>query len=152
MATPFNFTAGQVLTAAQLNSIGSYTAYTPTWSGLTVGNGTSNFAYAAVNKIVHVFGTFTFGSTSSITASEPSMTLPLNRSVIDIPTMGTGNYADSGVATYLAFPISVTANTVGFFAANASGTYLKETGISATVPFTWGTGDRIMVNLIYREA
>lgn len=152
MATPFNFTAGQILTAAQLNSIGSYTAYTPTWSGLTVGNGTSSFVYAAVNKIVHVFGTFTFGTTSSITSAAPSMTLPLNRAVIDIPTMGTGNYADAGVATYLAYPISVAANTVQFFAANASGTYIYETGISATVPFTWGNGDRIMVNLIYREA
>ena len=152
MATPFNFTAGQILTAAQLNSIGSYTAYTPTWSGLTVGNGTSSFVYAAVNKIVHVFGTFTFGSTSSITSSGPSMTLPLTRAAIDLPIMGTGNYADSGVATYLALPLSFATTTVGFYAANASGTYLSETGISATVPFTWGTNDRIMVNLIYREA
>ena len=138
--------------ASSLNGIGEYTAYTPTWSGLTVGNGTNTFAYAQVNKFVHVFGTFEFGSTSAITASGPSMTLPLARIAMSIPTMGTGNYADSGVATYLAYPISVATNTVQFFAPNASGTYITETGISATVPFTWGTGDRIMVNLFYRAA
>ena len=39
MTTPFNFSAGAVLTAAQLNEIGKYYAYTPTWGSITPGSG-----------------------------------------------------------------------------------------------------------------
>ena len=53
MANPFPFTAGQVLTAAQMNGIGEATiAYTPTISNGTLGNGTMSAYYSRVNKLV----------------------------------------------------------------------------------------------------
>ena len=135
-----------------LGDVGSYTAFTPTWSsGVTVGNGTHDFAYTQVGKIVHVVGQFNFGSTSAITGV-PTMTLPVTRAAGDVITIGTGNYGDAGVATFLAFPISTSTTNCQFYAPNSSGTYIYETAVSATVPFTWGTGDRIIVNLTYRAA
>ena len=59
MATPFPFTAGQVLTAAELNGIGeTWTSYTPTVtsSGGTITTvGAVSAAYTQVNKIVFVY-------------------------------------------------------------------------------------------------
>jgi hypothetical protein len=54
MATQLgDFTAGQVLTAADLNDIAVWTDYTPTFAaGVTVGNGTWVAGYAIVNEIL----------------------------------------------------------------------------------------------------
>lgn len=55
MASPFPFTAGQVLTAAQLNGIGDWTTFTPnfqpetgTWTSSTL----TAAKYALVNDVV----------------------------------------------------------------------------------------------------
>ena len=45
MANPFDFSAGAVLTAAQLNQIGDYESWTPTLTNITLGNGTVNAHY-----------------------------------------------------------------------------------------------------------
>ena len=69
MGSPFPFSAGDVLTAANMNSIGEWTAFTPTWFNITIGNATQKAYYAVVNEIVHVAGEFIFGSTTSFTGS-----------------------------------------------------------------------------------
>ena len=52
MANPFDFSAGAVLTAAQLNQIGDFESWTPTWTNLTVGSATVQAQYAQVNELV----------------------------------------------------------------------------------------------------
>ena len=151
MANPFPFTAGQVLTAAELNGIGSYTAYTPTFTNVTTGNGTSTFFYTQIQNFVHVIGRFVFGSTSSISGT-PVMTLPINRNTSDIQVIGTGALGDAGVATFMLFPVSNAINTVILFSAAQPVADVRESGLSATDPFTWGTNDFIQVNLYYRAA
>ena len=151
MANPFPFTAGQVLTAAQLNGIGSYTAYTPTFTNVTTGNGTSTFVYTRVQNFVHVIGRFVLGSTSSISGT-PIITLPVNRNTTDVEVIGTGALGDNGVATYMLFPVSNANNTVILFSADSAGNDVRESGLSATDPFTWGTNDFMQVNLYYRAA
>jgi len=50
--------------------LGTYTSWTPTFAaGLTVGNGVGSGGYCRFNNFVHVHGTFTLGSTSSVTES-----------------------------------------------------------------------------------
>jgi hypothetical protein len=137
---------------ASLNGIGSYTAYTPTFTNLTVGNGTSSFAYAQVNKMVHVIGTFTFGTTSAITGLGPGISLPFTRAAATNPILGVGSYSDAAVATYNAFLLSLTTTEVNLFAHTATGTYVSEVPVNTTVPFIWGNLDIIMINLIYRAA
>jgi len=54
MASPFPFTSGQVLTAAQLNAIGEWTAWSPTVT-FSTGSTTTTVAeakYAQVNETV----------------------------------------------------------------------------------------------------
>jgi hypothetical protein len=150
MATLGTFTAGQVLTAAELNAIGTYTAYTPTFTNLTVGNGTRDFKYTQINKFVHVNGKFTFGSTSSVSGGV-LMSLPANISMADNQWLGTARLDDSGVGTLWGMVIGSGATQVAIQAVNTSGTYMNNTSFTATVPFTWSTNDSITVSFIYQS-
>jgi hypothetical protein len=67
MANPFPFVAGSVLTAAELNGIGEATAYTPTITNGSLGNGTITGSYVQVNKLVYGAIKFALGTTSTIT-------------------------------------------------------------------------------------
>lgn len=51
------------------------TSFTPTWTNLTVGNGTNSAVYIQVGKIVFLRFQFTWGSTSAL-SGEPSFVLP----------------------------------------------------------------------------
>jgi hypothetical protein len=66
MATLGTFTAGQVLTAAELNAIGTYTTYTPTYSGLTIVNGTVVARWMECNRMVSFYFRWTVGSSDSV--------------------------------------------------------------------------------------
>ena len=77
MATLGTFTAGQVLTAAELNAIGTWTTYTP-----TVTNWTGTFSkaeYSQINEIV--FWRLAFESNSTSTGT-PSISLPVAANII----------------------------------------------------------------------
>jgi hypothetical protein len=150
MATPFPFTTGQVLTAAQMNSIGETVSYTPTLTNLTLGNGTLSARYAQINNFVHYEGKITFGTTTSITGT-PQIAMPLN-SAQSFQQAGNVVYADSGVATYLGFPLQVTTSTIYLFIQNTATAYGTEVAVSATVPFTWGNLDNITWSVQYIKA
>jgi hypothetical protein len=149
MATPFPFTAGNVLTAAQMNSIGETVSYTPTLTNITQGNGTLSARYVLINNFVHYEGKFTFGSTSAITGT-PEIALPF---VAAQSFQVTGNvvYADSGTATYMGFPLSVGTTTAILFIQNFATAYGSEVAVSATVPFTWGVNDSITWSFKYAK-
>ena len=151
MASPFPFTTGQVLTAAQMNSIGEVVSYTPTLTNLTLGNGTMSTRYAQINNFVHYEGKITFGTTPSITGSPPQISMPLS-SAQSFQQAGNVVYADSGVATYLGFPLQITASTIYLFIQNTATAYGSEAAVSATVPFTWGNTDTITWSVQYIKA
>jgi hypothetical protein len=150
MPNPFPFTAGQVLTAAQLNGIGETTSFTPSWSGLTVGNGTLNAAtLTRTNSFVLVQGTFTLGSTSAVTGNI-FFANPITPANTGQNAIGNGLFASGGVL----YPItcSMAGGNIQLFPGVASGTYLTTTTASATVPFTWATGAVITWSCSYRIA
>jgi hypothetical protein len=138
--------------------IGTYTAYTPTWIGVTVGNGTSNFKYARVNKLVHYVGVFTLGTTSAITGSV-NISLPINASTLystlNFVPFGHCLFVDaSTVLPYEATGIGITSiNTARLrYKQIPSGTAVVNSNISATVPFTWTTSDTITIDFTYEAA
>jgi hypothetical protein len=151
MANPFPFVAGDVLTAAEMNGIGETTAYTPTFTNITVGNGTVDFKYVQIQKLVLVQGTLTFGSTTSISGS-PNITFPVNSVTYPGGTpVGMVRVFTPGNA-YFGFtqPISATQIAIRLF--NVSGIYLQVGGFDATTPWTWATGDSISVQFVYEAA
>ena len=95
-----------VVTAASgettgLKYTGGWTTWTPSYTNLTVGNGTVVSRYRQVGKMVDVFFMFTLGSTSTI-GSDPRFTLPVNFNQYSNPGLHfyTGSFFDSGVRVW----------------------------------------------------
>lgn len=126
------------------------TTWTPTWTNVTVGNGTHSSWYHRSDGYVDFHASLTFGSTSAVTGSI-QLTLPIN-AVTGVTTINAyGVFYDSSAANsypVLFAPASTTTLTLN--ASTASGTYTNVTVTSSTIPFTWATGDIISVSGRYR--
>ena len=55
----------------------AWTAYTPTGTNFTVGDGTLSGRYARVDKLIHIRVNFAAGATTTYTASGMTLTLPV---------------------------------------------------------------------------
>lgn len=107
----------------------AWSAWTPTWSNLTVGNGTVLARYRQVGKTVDYRIKFTLGTTS-VVGTSPNFTLPVapTGGFIADDMIGLGHGTDASINTYV----------LGVFY-NGSG--IARFNISATVPFTFGNSD-----------
>jgi hypothetical protein len=130
---------------------GAWTSFTPTWTNLTVGNGTEVYKYMQVGKQLFARYKFTLGSTSSI-GTNPNVTLPVN------PASGAGGFlsysvkfTDSGVGTFNG-AVDEDSNKLYLASGVTSGTVLLGGTITATSPFTWTTGDSISFDVFYEVA
>jgi hypothetical protein len=152
MANPFPFTAGQILTAAQLNGIGeAATSFTPTFSGYTRGNGTSVAYYTRVNKLVYIYVKETLGSTSSVTGTI-SMTLPVTAARLQSVPFPQCVIEDPGNNLYVGtlYPTSTTAAKIQVNVANS--TYVFTNDTNSTTPMTWATNDNFAFGFVYEVA
>lgn len=132
-----------------LQTLGVYTAYTPTWTNLTVGNGTQTFRFFQANKFVVVYGILVLGTTSSVSGAI-RFTLPAtatNTFYAGIVQMG-----DAGINLYPGVIESVSTTVAQVNVTRADGTYATAPATSGTVPFTWGNGDYLVINLTYEAA
>jgi hypothetical protein len=149
MATLGNFTAA-ILTAAELNAIGTWTTWTPTFSGLTKGNGTVTARYSQINKVVHLNVLITFGSTSAMTGLV-AVSLPVTAAT-GISSMGVVRLEDAGSTFYVGTVQVASATSMQVFVNQANGTYTTMAATSSTVPFTWTTNDNLVISLTYEAA
>ena len=137
--------------------IGTYTAYTPTFFNLTVGNGVIESAYCRVNNWVHYYGTIALGTTSSVTGSVV-LNLPISCASVfsnQPAQFGFTSYRDvSAGATFYGVMNRHDAASVVFAVTNVSATYSTTQNVNATVPFTWtpADADRMVWNLYYKAA
>jgi hypothetical protein len=152
MANPFPFVANTVLTAAQLNGIGEYTAYTPTLSGVTLGNGTLAFRFGRVQNFIHVYGTLTLGTTSSVTG-QIQVGVPVAAASSGNVSHGLSRFKDTGTADFQGVAgVDFSTSFAALQTFTVSGTFLARGGTSATAPFTWASTDVISANYIYEAA
>jgi hypothetical protein len=149
MATFGTFVSGQVLTAAELNALGTWTAFTPAWSGITVGNGTQSAFYSVINKILFVKSRITFGTTSVMTGF-PQFTMPnsLTASSNNQQIFGTAASEDTGVASYIGSCYLISSTSVRAYVHLANGTYSRLENITSTVPMTWGNSDVLLLDFM----
>lgn len=141
-----SFTAGQILTADDLNDIATWTTFTPSFTGVTLGTGASNTGqYCILNKILFIRTKTILGTGGSFT--NPVLTVPSSKVMTGTPTMlwmpsMHGVMIDAGVNSYALAVIYNTSTSLGVYAQTASGTYLTYTSaVSSTVPFTSGVND-----------
>jgi hypothetical protein len=164
--TPTDVTVGSVLTASRYNADvvenmtaigGAWTAYTPTWTNLTVGSATQEHAYVAAGKL-HVVR-IEIALNGSTLSGQPEFTLPggvsLHSQYSDTAPLGSGFLLDSssgtGVFAYFCRS-STTAARARLLAVSISGAYTAVAGLSATAPFTWANGDRIEGTFMFQAA
>ena len=157
MANPFPFSAGGVLTAAEMNSIGAWEDWVPSFTNLTLGNGVVEYArYAQVNKLVVAQMNVTLGSTSSVTG-DIRVSLPVTAAAPNGSpqvTTGVGRAFDNSTSSvYWLTPYIVSPHTeVRVYATGATSTYAFRVSTSATVPITWGTNDALQIFVTYEAA
>jgi hypothetical protein len=138
--------------ATGLKYEGAITSWTPTFTNLTLGNGTLIAEYQRVGNIVFGFIYVTLGSTSSI-SGDVHFTLPVGNSKRPFFT-GNAYYVDNGVAVYGgSFEFTTNGGNGYFRITNAATTYINPAlTIGASTPFTWGTGDYLAGYFRYEVA
>ena len=146
--------ANTVLSAAQLNGIAEAVSFTPSFSTLTIGNGTRTGTYMVVNKILYFEVTVTFGSTTTMGTS-PDLTLPFAIVGFTIfnPILNTTLLFDNS-ATGFVFGslLAITSTTVRVVSNTASGSYVGIQDVAALLPFTWAVNDRVIIRGQYQVA
>lgn len=148
------FTAGSIPTAANFLSritnnfkeIGdARTAWTPTLTGWTLGNGTLTGTYIEAGKLIIGTLTYTVGSTDT-KSGVPTFSLPVTSSVGTGPSIGTGGLFDtSGNVRAFRFLFLTGTSTFQF-------TTEADTRLAPTAPWTWATGDVMWARFEYEAA
>ena len=128
----------------------AWTSFTPTWTNLTVGNGTNAGYYKISNKTFRCRVQFIFGTTSSISGAVQISSLPFTMnsnaySATERSSLGTGNALDSGTNIFKIEPLWNTSTSVLLRTVGVSGSFTNFVDLSSTSPMTWTTSDRIFV-------
>ncbi len=136
--------------ATPAGGFGTPISYTPTFSNLTLGNGTVSAQYAVSGDIVYYQGILTLGSTSSVSGGF-SISTPFN-------TVSTFDYA---YYMYLGQAVARDVSAGTYFQSNTlGGTNLDNLNFNAyvgsnwnaTTPFTWANTDKLAWFIFYRKA
>lgn len=160
--SPRTWAVNDVVTASLLNvhlrdnfkAIGdAWGSYTPSWTGSTtnpvLGNGTIAGAYAQAGKLVFYKVTLTTGSTSTYGSGAWLFSLPVTASSFSVTAAGSTGFAtlydSSGTTRYFRMAYQNSTTTVAM--ADMSATL-----VTATVPFTWATGDSLSIQGFYEAA
>ena len=134
---------------------GAWTSWTPTWTNLSVGNGTVVAKYAKNGKLVHARVSLVFGSTTSV-SGDIQFTLPVtaatDSTTLKLPFGPSRGWDASATTVYTGAVAYVDTTHAGIRFALASGTYVTQAVASSTVPFTWTTSDEISGQFIYEAA
>lgn len=153
-----NITDGAITPAKLISGTGSgwsWSAWAPTWTNLSVGNGTVVSKYIQIGKTVILRCSVVLGTTSTVSGSV-SFTLP-QTAVTYTPT---GTSFDLALAHYEHAGVSNAVGTVGLVSTTqatllvigAAGTYANFAGISGSVPFAWANQDQIFFGFAYEAA
>jgi hypothetical protein len=152
-----NFTAANT----DLSTVGkavAWSSWNATLANLTLGNGTVTTKYIRLGNFVAYRFTFVLGSTSAV-GSGPTFTLPTTaasygESGSASSIIGQVWFENDGVTNYQGVVTKAAASntTANIFVSNVSATYIQTGSVTATVPFTFGTGDSIIATGFYEAA
>lgn len=144
-------TAGQVLTAATLNTIGAaWESYTPAWTATTtnpaIGNGSISGSWARINKTAFVNIFVVMGSTTTYGTGNYRFSVPTGVTINGNQThTGTALLYDASAGYPGAFGMCtrVSATTVNVSPQGAN-------DMNNSAPFIWANADQMRIMLIYQ--
>lgn len=116
------------------------TSWTPSWTNLTVGNGTVTATYSRSGDWVQANVKLVLGSTSVVSGSVLT-SLPIATASTQ-PHVGSCVFTDAGTRTYVGAAFQ-NGTSVTVFHTEGVGT------ITSTSPFTWTTSDEIYYSVTY---
>lgn len=130
--------------------------WTPTFANFSIGNGTLVAKYKQIGKVVYYRLHITFGTTTSL-GTGPTFTLPVASKAypnVAGSILGNIHMEDTGSSNAIGLVEKGSASTTicNLYVNTASGTYLGVSGISGTLPWTWGNTDQINVTGHYEAA
>ena len=139
--------------ATGLKYTGGWTTWTPTFTNLTLGNGTLSARYQKIGKTVNFQMNITFGSTTSISGLV-IFSLPINATGVQggLSSNIMGKGFDSSTTLNWALKGRVYIDLGYIYALNSAGTYLEEVPLNATAPITWATNDELGLSGSYEVA
>lgn len=134
----------------------AWQSWSPTWTNLTVGNGTVEAKYTQTGKTVICRLSIIFGGTSAMSTA-PRATLPVTAASYpgvtdDVFPIGNVNILDSGTAYFVGVANIASTTEVRFDVQNSGGTYTTNANITSTAPMTWTTNDGLYATLVYEAA
>lgn len=135
----------------------AWVSWSPTWTNVTVGNGTVSAAYGRVGNVVNARLRLTFGSTTTVAGSvffSTPTTMVAYPSTSSSYPVGTFHYfLNAGGDNFgPAFINNGNTTTINIKVYNAASTYLAQTNLSSTVPFTFTTLSEILGQFAYESA
>jgi hypothetical protein len=155
------FTPNTLIKSDEINAnfaeIGVWSSYTPTTTNITLGNGTLTSRYCIIGKTLFYQGELSRGSTTSF-SGQISFTMPTAINTTNITSegvIGIGTAIDFGSAIYTLSAVYSSSTVMVLIAEGTSGTWntiSSANRVSATVPFTWGSGDIITWNIVVEVA
>lgn len=132
-----------------------YFNFTPSWTNLTTGNGTLNYArFSMRGTRLDLRVKFTFGSTSSISGNVSFATpvaLSSNYGSTDT-VLGMALIVDASATKYVAVASPNSTTGIFIFSQSVSGSLIIRNALSSTVPMTWTTSDAIDLTCEYEVA
>jgi hypothetical protein len=126
--------------------------YTPTFAGITLGNGTVDARYVDLGDFVIIRFKITLGTTSAITGTI-GIASPSGMSV-STAAGGSAYFQDASAGTGARYPCFVyRANNIQIRldVQLVSGAYVTNSAVTATIPFTWAATDTIQGVLIFAK-
>jgi hypothetical protein len=108
--------------------------------GFANGNGVWNARFTRIGKTCHLRASFTAGTTTTY-GSTLRISTPVSADPFDA-ILATG-YFEKGTTRHPLICVDATSSYFSIQVQNAASTYVTNTTLSATIPFTWAAGDKI---------
>jgi hypothetical protein len=125
--------------------------WTPTYNNFTIGNATVIARYQQIGKLVNVFYSAIWGTTTSFTAY-PQIFLPVTAARGGY-TSGVCYLQDTGVQSFAGTNLIETTTYFQFSALTTSGAYGTQAFFASnTIPFTWTNTDQMIATFSYEAA
>lgn len=136
----------------KFNGVSAWQSWTPTFTGLTLGNGTISAKYMKIGKTVFCQFLLTWGSTTSASGSLTA-TIPVTATSTfanDSMAIGVARLRDDSASAKLGGIVKLaTTTTIGFASNNSLSAVID---VTATSPWTWATSDMIGCSFTYEAA
>ena len=132
---------------------GTFAAWTPTWTNVTVGNGTVTAQYAEVGSLVFGYIKLEWGSTTS-QSGDAIFSLPVNCTNVSGIRWGIGSVVKSGEAPVVVlFQLNSTSTgSIRYLLQATSPDRIRDNDIGGTSPYTFTTNSTFGLTFWYRKA